>query len=151
MLKLAFCGDDCNACPRYIATQSGDVERLKEVAAMWKKAGWRGEIVPPEEMVCYGCASVKWCRYDNIRKCAQEKGIDNCGICQDYPCKRIEKVFEQTESYAKECEKSFSKGNYGCLYEAFFSKRKKLNEAHEQRLSQIKKKLPNKSNVDNLQ
>ncbi len=151
MLKLTFCGNDCNACPRFIATQSGDAERLKEVAAMWGKAGWRNEILSPEEMVCHGCVSVKWCRYDNIRKCAREKGIDNCGICQDYPCKKIEKVFEQTESYAKECEKNFSKGDYGHLHEAFFSKRKKLDEAHEQHLSQMKKKLHNKTDAGNSQ
>ena len=136
MLKLAFCGDDCNACPRYIATQSGDAERLKEAAAMWKRAGWRDEIVPPEEMVCHGCASVKSCRYDDIRKCAQEKRIDNCGRCNDYPCKQIEKVFQQTESYAKLCKENCSKKDYECFQKAFFSKREKLDSIYKGHLSQ---------------
>lgn len=132
MLKLAFCGDDCNACPRYIATQSGDVEQLKEIAAMWNRAGWRETVLPPDQMICNGCASVKWCRYDKIRKCAQEKGIDNCGKCNDYPCKKIEKVFEQTESYAKLCKENCSKEDYERLHEAFFSKKKKLDSVHEE-------------------
>lgn len=132
MLKLAFCGDDCNLCPRYIATQSGDVEQLKEAASMWKKAGWRDGIVPPEEMVCYGCILVKWCRYNDIRKCAEDKGIDNCGKCDDYPCKKMEKVFEQSESYAKQCKNSFSREDYERLDKAFFSKRQNLDKVREQ-------------------
>ncbi len=39
MLNLGLCGDDCNYCPRYLATQSGDEERLKEVAVMWQMIG----------------------------------------------------------------------------------------------------------------
>ena len=45
MLKLAFCGNDCNTCERYIATQSGSIEQLKEVAALWKRLGYRENIV----------------------------------------------------------------------------------------------------------
>jgi len=137
MLKLAFCGDDCNACPRYIATQSSNVERLKEVAEMWKRAGWRDTIVPPEEMLCHGCASVKWCRYDDIRKCAQEKGIDNCGQCGNYPCAEIEEVFEQTKSYAKDSKARCSKKkeDYECLHRAFFSKKQNLDRVHGEYLS----------------
>ncbi len=73
MLKLAYCGDDCNICPRYIATQSNSIEKLKEIAVLWKKVGWRESILTPEKMVCNGCAAVKKCRYDNIRKCAKKK------------------------------------------------------------------------------
>jgi len=30
MLKLSFCGWSCDGCERYIATKSGDRERLRE-------------------------------------------------------------------------------------------------------------------------
>ena len=136
MLKLGFCGDDCNVCPRYIATQSGDVGRLQEVAKMWKRAGWRDTILTCKEMMCYGCASVKWCRYDEVRKCAQEKGIDNCGECDDYPCKKIEKVFEQSDSYAKACKENCSKEDYECFRQAFFSKKENLDRVHNERVHQ---------------
>ena len=138
MLKLAFCGDDCNVCPRYVATQSGSEEQLKKAAALWRRAGWRETILEPEEMVCYGCASVKWCRYDDIRKCAQGKGIDNCGKCKDYPCKKIEKVFEQTKIYAQLCKENCSKEDYECFQKAFFSKMEKLDRVHKKCLSQRK-------------
>jgi len=136
MLELAFCGDDCNVCPRYSATQSGDVEKLTKVAALWKRAGLRDESVSPEEMACYGCATVQWCRYDDVRKCAQTKGISNCGKCDNYPCEKITKVFEQTGHYAKECKKNCSKDEYEYLQKAFFSKKTRLDKIHEEYLSQ---------------
>jgi hypothetical protein len=131
MLELAYCGDDCNLCPRYIATQSNSIEKLEETAALWKKAGWRENFVSPEEMVCYGCATVKKCRYDDIRKCAREREIDNCGFCTDYSCKKIENVFSQTEKYAKLCKKICSKEEYECLYKAFFLKKQNMDKVHK--------------------
>lgn len=32
MAYLGCCGDDCECCPRYIATKSNDREKLKEAA-----------------------------------------------------------------------------------------------------------------------
>jgi len=135
MLKLALCGDDCNACPRYIATRSGSLERLEEVATVWKRVGWRDAILPPEEMICHGCAPAKWCRYDDIRKCGQEKGVGNCGMCRNYPCEKIKKVFEQSESYARVCKEHCSKKDHECFLKAFFSKKENLDRVHEEYLS----------------
>ena len=132
MLELAYCGDDCNLCPRYLASRSNSIEKLKEVAALWKKAGWRDSIVPPEKMVCYGCTTVRWCRYDDIRKCAKTKGIVNCGLCSNYPCGKIEEVFSKTEIYAKLCKKNCSQKEYDILHKAFFSKKQKLDKVHKQ-------------------
>ena len=137
MLKLAFCGNDCNVCPRYIATLSGDEEQLKEAALMWKRAGWRDAVLSPEEIVCHGCSSVSWCRY-GIRECALEKGVDNCGKCQDYPCEKLLKAFERTESYAKNIKESFSKEDYECFQKAFFLKKESLDRVNREYLSQRK-------------
>jgi len=139
MLKLASCGNDCNFCPRYTATQSDDVERLKEVAALWNRVGWRDVVVSPEEMVCYGCSSANWCRYD-IRKCVLEKKVDNCGECKGYPCENVLKTFEQTELYAKDCREKLSKEDYERFHKAFFSKSENLDRANKEYLSQIKSK-----------
>lgn len=132
MKIIGFCGDNCSACPRYIATQSGDEEQLKKAAEMWKIVGWRETTVPPNEMICHGCASVEWCRYENIRKCAVKKGIVNCGLCEDYPCKKIKEVFEQTEHYKKACEEICSKEDYECFQKAFFSKKDILDKIHQE-------------------
>lgn len=139
MLNLGFYGNDCNYCPRYIATQSGNVERLKEVAVMWKRVGWRDTILSPEEMVCYGCSSVSWCRRD-IQKCALEKGVDNCGKCKNYPCDKVLKAFEQAESYAKICKERCSKELYERLQKAFFSRKENMDRVNKEWLSQTKSK-----------
>jgi hypothetical protein len=142
MLKLGFCGDDCNVCPRYIATQSGDVEQLKKVAALWYGVGYRDKIVPPEELICRGCFStlcnVAYLR--DLRECALEKGIENCGKCGNYLCEKVLKVFEQTESFAKSIKEKCSKEEYECLQKAFFSKKENLDRVNREYLSQIKSK-----------
>ena len=132
MLELAYCGDDCNLCPRYIATQNNSIEKLKEVAVLWKKAGWRENVVPPEDMVCHGCNTERKCIYDDIKKCALEKGIDNCGFCLDYPCGKIENVFAQTEIYVKLCKENCSKEEYELLNKAFFLKKQNMDKVHKQ-------------------
>ncbi len=89
MLRLASCGNDCNVCPRYIATRAGNAERLREVAELWFRLGLRDTLPSADEMACYGCSSMPWCRH-GIRECAQEKGVDNCGQCQEYPCQTVQ-------------------------------------------------------------
>ncbi len=131
MPKLGFCGDDCESCPRYVATRSGDDAQLKKVAEMWKRVGWRNEVVSPEEIACHGCASAKWCRYDDIRQCGLEKGIDNCGACQAYPCDKMRKVFERTAVYARRCKQSFSKTDYDLFRKTFFLKKENLDKVNE--------------------
>ena len=130
MLNLAPCGDDCNLCPRYIATQSGSEERLREVALLWQQVGWRDTIVPPAEMVCYGCEQASWCRY-NIRECALKRQINNCGECKDYPCEKIKKAFEQTNLYAKKCQEILPPKDYEYLRKTFFSKRENLDRVNK--------------------
>lgn len=131
MSDTAFCGDDCSCCPRYVATIRDDPSDLKRVADLWIRVGWRDEGTPPEEMICHGCSSVKWCRYDNIRECAKARGIKNCGECARYPCDEILEVFQRTESYAKRCKEICSMEDYKALEDAFFSKRKKLDRINK--------------------
>lgn len=137
MEVTGFCGDNCSACPRYTATKSGDDEKLKEAAEMWKKAGWRDANVSPREMICYGCASVKWCRYDSIRQCAAKKQISNCGQCADYPCEKITEVFKQTELYAKAGKGRLSESDYQRCQEAFFSKKDILDKIHQENFPDV--------------
>lgn len=130
MAYIGYCGDDCELCPRYIATKSNDVEKLKEAAILWEKAGFHNSIVTPEEMICNGCASLEHCHYNDIRECARGKEISNCGKCNEYPCEKIKDVFEKTSSYAKKCKEICDLTNYECLHQAFFSKKFRLDKIH---------------------
>lgn len=133
MRLVGFCGDNCDLCPRYIGTKSGDIRHLEKVRDLWVRVGWRNRGTKSEEIVCSGCASVKSCRYDNVRICAKSKGINNCGECLDYPCKEIIKVFKRTKSYERKCKRVCSPGEYQKLHRAFFLKKRTLDAIHYRR------------------
>ena len=134
MGEIGICGDHCNCCPRFIATINSEPSELKKVTELWTQVGWREVGTPIEELMCYGCSSVKWCRYDTIRSCAQARGISNCGECDDYPCPEILDVLKRTEVFAEQCKKICSETDYRNLEKAFFLKRKKLDEINAERL-----------------
>ena len=84
---MAICGDNCDSCPRYIATESGESIELEKVKALWVRLGLRGDEFPVEKMVCHGCKPNNACAYAELRSCVQKKSVDNCGCCDDYPCR----------------------------------------------------------------
>ncbi len=127
MTEIAVCGNDCNYCPRYIATKKGDVKNLKKVAELWKRTGLRNSVETPDIISCKGCRIVQNCKH-GIFECAKEKGIDNCGLCADYPCENISEVFERANSYKKTFKKSCTKKEYDILNKAFFCKMQTLNK-----------------------
>ena len=141
MPYIGCCGDDCELCPRYIASQINDVAKLIEAAILWKKVGLREKIMSPEEMICLGCLSLAYCHYDNIRECARNKGISNCGKCMEYPCDSIKEVFNRTNHYARQCEKMCDSKDYKCLQKAFFSKKEKLDSIHLEYIADEKKRM----------
>jgi len=129
MPQIGYCGDDCNLCPRYLATQSGDKERLKEIAAIWRMIGWRQTDEPPEKFLCHGCATVKTCGL-GIKDCAAEKGIDSCGKCAVYPCDKLNRIFESNKLEAVSCRQILSSDDYNLFMKAFFTKKERLDAIH---------------------
>ena len=74
-----YCGLYCGACKVFLANQKGLV---KEIATEWQMA--------ESDLRCNGCKSnvVATCSQEcEIKACAEEKGIDFCFQCGDYPCK----------------------------------------------------------------
>jgi hypothetical protein len=138
MTELGFCGDNCASCPRYIATIKNDTEELKEVALMWKRVGWRNSILSNEEIQCHGCKSVTWCRYNEIRECAINRKINNCGECNIYPCQKLTDVFNKTAGYAKKCRQVIVDEDYSTLSKAFFEKKENLDLIHQNNSNLIK-------------
>ena len=80
----AVCGLFCPSCTLYIGTQE-DPQRLEMLAGVLK--------LPVEEMRCGGCRSELrsfFCRGQcAMVKCAEEKGIEFCGSCPEYPCQEL--------------------------------------------------------------
>ena len=130
MQKIASCGNNCIVCPRYIATQNGDVSKLKEVAELWNRLAWRETVVSPEEIMCYGCSTSNSCRY-GIKSCTSEKKIDNCGNCKDYPCDLTITSFEQTQKYSEIIKGNCTETEYQYFKIAFFSKKENLDRIRD--------------------
>jgi len=131
MVKLTYCGDDCYACPKYFFNLNGDTEKSKQVAELWYRCGWTDTVVSPEEIACKGCYPEKSCRY-GINKCASQKGVENCGECDNYPCEKIKAAFEGTQAYADRCKEICTAEEYMILDKAFFSKKQRLDEVNMQ-------------------
>ncbi|MGA3086542.1 MAG: DUF3795 domain-containing protein [Thermodesulfobacteriota bacterium] len=131
-MKLSFCGNDCDECPRYLATKSVDEKVLQETAVLWHRLGYSDRVVSQEEITCQGCTSSNWCRYE-IAKCAEKKQVGNCGKCQFYPCPTILETFKRTEVFAKGSKATCSQEDYVRLQKAFFLKKENLDKIYNER------------------
>ncbi len=104
---LAYCGLLCRSCDIYLATREKVRSRQRQMRVeiarqIEKHYGW---ACKPEDVGdCDGCKAEGgrlFCTDCQIRKCAMEKGIENCASCDDYPCDAIEKLFT-TDAGARE-------------------------------------------------
>jgi len=132
MSLIGICGDNCLYCPRYIATQNGCAKELEKIKELWARLGLRDPVFPARDMACFGCRPENKCAYSEVRVCAREKGIDNCGICQGYPCKLINAAFEKSEKLHSQAARVCTPGEMDTLHKAFFSKKQNLDQIHRQ-------------------
>jgi hypothetical protein len=114
-----------------MTTQSRDTEKLKTVAEIWEKVGWCDTVLEPEGISCRGCASVDWCGL-YIKQYAQEKGVDNCGKCRDYPCEKLERIFAGNKLLAVSCRDFLSEEEYESFHRAFFTKKERLDKVNKE-------------------
>ncbi|MFP4082491.1 MAG: DUF3795 domain-containing protein [Candidatus Aminicenantes bacterium] len=105
---ISYCGLICQGCPIYWATREEDKEKKEkmraEIARICKEQ--YGEELKPDDITdCDGCRTEKGKLFSasskcQIRKCAREKGLENCAYCRKYPCENL-KVFFASEPEAK--------------------------------------------------
>ena len=101
---IAFCGIVCSECPAFLATQEDDDAKRKKVAEAWSKQF--NMPVKPEDVNCDGCMAegkrlVGYCHICQIRKCGQQKGVENCAHCDEYACDKLTKFFATMAPEAK--------------------------------------------------
>lgn len=82
----APCGLDCFNCPMYMASMNEGLR--KKIAENLK--------IPEEIAQCRGCrneggimAFMKMKEPCNVYRCIEEKGIDLCSDCSDFPCDHL--------------------------------------------------------------
>lgn len=97
---IAYCGLTCHTCTIYLATREKDQEKRNkmriEIARQIKKR--YGQECKPEDVAdCDGCRAEdgrRFCGGDcQIRKCARDKGLENCASCTEYACEKLKKLF----------------------------------------------------------
>lgn len=125
---IGVCGDNCSCCPRYLATQARSLEGLEKVKELWVRLGLRDRDFSVHNLACSGCTPKNTCAYSKVRDCAYEKGIDNCGLCQEYPCESIMAVFEKSKELKAKASDVCSQEEIEVFDRAFFSKEKNLDQ-----------------------
>lgn len=136
---VAYCGDRCDLCPRYIATIKNDPEELKEVLILMRKVGWVSDNDTAEDMRCTGCHDIQNCEYE-VKECCISKNIKSCAECNSYPCRTIKLAFVLTDENSKKFETLFSEEFYSIFNECFFQKENILNSIWEGRISNGKQR-----------
>lgn len=121
---ISACGNDCAVCPRHLPKTD---EELQATAELWHKIGYRDRVVSAAEIACGGCRAANECRY-GIAKCAAEKGVANCGLCDRYPCEQTVACLRTTAGFEPACLAHCTHSEYLTLREAFFRKREHLDE-----------------------
>lgn len=108
---IAYCGLNCITCPIYLATREKNPKKQRQQREQIVLAikQYLGEEKRLEDITdCDGCRTkggrlYSGCRKCQIRKCASEKGLENCAYCSEYPCEKLNKFFvsEGQQSGAK--------------------------------------------------
>jgi len=98
VVRQAACGVDCGACAQYKVTMNLDKEAAAQLVDWFKSQNWLGEADGADEVLqkaplCKGCWDITedcfWqcgCGRVDFRRCCDEKKIENCGACVDFPC-----------------------------------------------------------------
>ncbi|MCL1859816.1 MAG: DUF3795 domain-containing protein [Oscillospiraceae bacterium] len=112
-LKLAACGTDCNKCAAYKVTMEKDLKEAEKFVEWYRGQGWIGENEGAEAVlmknpICTGCWNITddcfWkcgCGSIDFRICCEERKINHCGECDDFPCEHYKKWVEMTPYHEK--------------------------------------------------
>jgi hypothetical protein len=99
---ISYCGLTCTTCPIYLAGRETDLSKKEKmilnIIEMCKTHyGIEYEFEDINE--CDGCKSVTGnlfagCKDCPIKKCAVERGIENCAYCDGYPCVQLQDIIK---------------------------------------------------------
>ena len=91
---IAPCGIDCSQCEIFKA--ANDPQLAEETAKRWCES-WQPKA-DASWFVCRGCrVDRSLCWTDDCRIyacCVEERGLDSCSICGDFPCEELQIVPE---------------------------------------------------------
>lgn len=77
---ISKCGVFCGACSIYHASH-GNEALMNQLSKVFN--------LPPEKIKCNGCGAItedSWCFGCKFIKCTEEKAVDLCENCSEFPC-----------------------------------------------------------------
>jgi len=105
---IAVCGLDCGSCDiRRVPTDRGAAER---VTAWFKEMGWLKEGEGLSDVVrkspyCKGCRGDRAAHWSAdcwiLICCVDEKGLESCYQCDNFPCERLSDWGKRNARYAQ--------------------------------------------------
>ena len=100
---IAMCGLACDYCIAFIATQKNDDEMRQKVVEAWSTENERLKL---EDVDCDGCTIGErlhsFCAVCDVRKCGLDKNIENCAHCDEFPCEKLEKLWNSFRTVSGE-------------------------------------------------
>ena len=128
---IGLCGDNCEYCHRYIATQNGSIEALEDVKELWVRLELIEPGFPVQDMVCHGCFPENKCAYSELCACVNSKAHENCGLCDQYPCELINAAFNKSDDLKAIAAAVCTAEELAMLNKAFFSKKDYFDSIHQ--------------------
>lgn len=107
---IAYCGLDCGTCKEFLATQSNNIEELKQIAEKWSQVKEVNFTVTVDDVLCDGCRADKRKSFHcseacKIRACCLKKNLESCIECAEFPCANENSVADHIPDIAKLVEK----------------------------------------------
>ncbi len=111
-VEIAACGLDCGPCP--LRRAPFDKAAANQVVEWFKSEGWLADDEGVDEIIeramyckgCHGSHDTHWSADCWIMECCiEERQLNNCSECNDFPCQRLEDWSKQNEHYGKALER----------------------------------------------
>jgi hypothetical protein len=90
---MSPCGLYCGVCAVLYATRDDNAKFKAALANLYRGKIANSDHLTADDIKCKGCLSDSpfgFCKTCEIKTCCQEKGIEGCHECNDFPCKLIE-------------------------------------------------------------
>lgn len=98
---MGACGIICDGCDILLAAED---EKIAKTTARWFKENLNIDIAP-EKFRCDGCHGDRnnhWSPECFILKCCiDEKGLENCSQCDEFPCEALKEWAAQNARYTE--------------------------------------------------
>lgn len=87
---ISPCGINCETCPAYLVSVSGNMDEKRKLAEEWSNPECEFEA---EDIYCTGCLESEWkmTQACKTRSCVKSKKLLSCAECRTYPCSKCQK------------------------------------------------------------